>query len=66
MAAEAYQPFRENMGTIHTDVPDVVHVDFLPERGVSAALSAPVTEVATFYYDEAPPRDCVRGGENAH
>jgi hypothetical protein len=63
MAADAYQPFREKLGTIHTDVPDVVHVDFWPDKGLSAALSAPVTEVATFYYDEAPPETAFEGAK---
>ena len=33
----------------------MVHVDFKPDGGLAAALSAPVTEVATFFHDGAPP-----------
>ena len=63
MAADAYQPFREKIGSIYTGVPDVVHVDFRPEGGLSAALSAPVTQVATFYYDEAPLETAFEGAK---
>ena len=34
-----------------------------PDGGVSEALSAPVTEVATFYYDEAPPETSFEGAK---
>lgn len=41
------------------DAPGIVHVDFEPQDGFKAAMTAPVTEVATFYFDGGPP-------ENAH
>lgn len=63
MAADACQPFREKLGTIHAGVEGVVHVDFRPEGGVSVALSAPVTEVATFYYNDAPPETAFEGAK---
>ena len=63
MATDALQPLRQKLGTIHTGVADVVHVDFEPEEGVSEALSAPVTEVATFYYDKAPPETAFEGAK---
>lgn len=42
-----------------TAPPDIVRVDFQPEEGLAAALEAPVTEVAKFYFDGGPP-------DNAH
>lgn len=39
----------------------MVHVDFRPESGVSTALSAPVTEVATFHYEKGPPERAFDG-----
>ena len=38
-----------------TAPPDIVRVDFKPEEGLAAALSAPVTEVAKFHFDGGPP-----------
>ena len=55
VTADVHQIFREKLGTIHNSMADVVHVDFQPDGGASKALSAPVTEVATFYYDMESP-----------
>jgi len=35
------------------------HVDFAPYDDLAKACAAPVTEVATFYFDGAPPEGCV-------
>lgn len=47
----------KRFGTIIGDAVTLNHVDFRPEGGVSRATSAPVTEVATFYFDSGPPDD---------
>lgn len=60
---QEYQCFREKLGVTHTGNPDLIHVDFQPESGVAEALSAPVTEVATFYYDKAPPASSYDGAK---
>lgn len=40
-----------------------MHVDFQPEGGVAAALSAKMTQVATFYFDGAPPATAFDGAK---
>jgi hypothetical protein len=39
----------------------IYHVDFQPLSGCYRASSAPVTEVARFYYDESPPEGILDG-----
>lgn len=60
---QEYECFRAKLGVSHTGKPDLLHVDFQPESGVAEALSAPVTEVATFYYSEAPPESSFEGAK---
>lgn len=57
MAKDIYTPFRENLKPILGGDITVQHQDFKPEGGLNASMSAPVTEVATFYFDGAPPDD---------
>jgi len=45
--------------------PSLLHVDLKPEGGLTSALSAPVTEVATFYFDGAPPENAAEGVDKA-
>ena len=54
MAGEDYPPFLEKMKTIMAGPPSFAHVDFDTD-GLASALKAPVTEVATFYFNEKPP-----------
>lgn len=56
MATEAYQPFLKRFLTIAGGAPSMLHVDFEPAGSYTKATSAPVTEVATFYFGskEAP------------
>ena len=44
---------------------EVFHVDFEPQRGLHEALSAPVTEVATFAFEGGPPEDAFQNIEKA-
>ena len=44
-----------------TAPPDIVRVDFQPEEGLAAAIAAPVTEVAKFYFDGGPPDNADEG-----
>ena len=63
MAAAHYQPFLQRFLTIADGSPSIAHADLEPAGAVSKALAAPVTEVATFYFDSAPPGDAL---DNAH
>lgn len=63
MATAAYKPFLNTFKTIIGGPFSLVHVDFTPADGVKRALSAPVTELATFYWDGAPPDDAVSSVE---
>lgn len=62
-ATDAYQQLRKKLVTRPTGIPDVVQVDFEPEGGITEALSAPITEVATFYFDKAPPGSAFGGAK---
>lgn len=57
MNSREYEPFLKRIGTILDGAPSLVHVDFKPDGGLAAALSAPVTEIATFFHADAPPSD---------
>ena len=59
MASEGYKPFLESFKTIIGGPISLIHVDFNSEDGVKRALSAPVTEIATFYFDGGPRSDAV-------
>lgn len=65
MKDASYQPFVKRLSTIFNGAPDVIHVDLKPDGGLPAALSAPVTEVATFYFDGGPPENAHEGVEKA-
>ena len=58
MASNAYGPFLKRFESIMGDPAKIIHVDLIPEGGFTRSLSAPVTEVATFYFDGEPPADC--------
>jgi hypothetical protein len=57
MAKDTYQPFRNNLKAVIGGDITVTHQDQKPEGGLKKAMSAPVTEVATLYFDGAPPDD---------
>lgn len=62
MATEAYQPFLNRFLTIAGGAPSMLHVDFEPAGGYTKATSAPVTEVATFYFgSKEAPADYLEG-----
>lgn len=61
MAAEEYKPFLNRFLTIANGKPTMVHADLKPEGDLSRALSAPVTEVATFYFGGQAPPDYLEG-----
>lgn len=59
MQTEGYKPFVGRFSTILEEggspAFQMMHVDFKPEGGLTKATSAPITEVATFYFGgEAP------------
>jgi len=54
MASPAYQPFIKRISTILSAAASIHHVDFETPAGLTQALSAPVTEFATFYCDREP------------
>lgn len=57
IASEAYKPHLQRCATIMAGPVDIFHVDFEPAGGLSTALKAPVTEIATFYCEGAPGKD---------
>ena len=56
-ASDTYKPFVERFSTIFAGPPKITHADLQPSDGFEKAVSAPVTEVATFYFDGAPPEN---------
>lgn len=60
-AASDYPPFLEKFKTIMAGPPSFMHVDF--EGDLASALKAPVTEVATFYFQDSTPQGYT---ENVH
>ena len=63
MAAAHYQPFLNRFLTIAAGTPSIAHADLQPHGAVARALAAPVTEVATFYFDSAPPGDALENAQ---
>jgi quinol monooxygenase YgiN len=57
MASSAYQPFIKTCATIMSGPANIFHVDFQPSAALNKALSAPVTEIATFYCEAEPGSD---------
>ncbi|KAK3720629.1 hypothetical protein LTR37_003678 [Vermiconidia calcicola] len=57
MNSDIYSAFLKRFATIMDADPIIAHADFQPDGGLNSALGAPVTEVATFYFDGAPPDD---------
>ena len=64
-ADEHYQAIEDSWKPIMNSQPEIVHVDFEPVRGLQEAISAPVTEVATFSFDGSPPEDAYQNVEKA-
>lgn len=66
-AHEAWTPlqacclWKECMGAQVAGEGSVYHVDFEPSDDFTKAVAAPVTEVATLFYDGTPPTDCMEG-----
>lgn len=63
MASSTYTPFLENFKTIIGGPISLIHVDFNPSGGAKKALSAPVTEIATFYFEGGPADDAFDGAK---
>ncbi|KAI5361325.1 hypothetical protein Slin14017_G080580 [Septoria linicola] len=61
MATEAYTPFLNRFLTIAGGKPTMVHADLEPAGDFSKAISAPVTEVATFYFGGDAPEGYLDG-----
>jgi len=53
-ASSEYPPFMKAFGKIIAGGAQLIHVDFQPASALTKALSAPVTEIATFYHNGAP------------
>lgn len=67
MTSSSYGPFMQRFGQVISDPTTVslTHVDFSSPGNLAKALSAPITEIATFYFDGAPPSDYGSGVEKA-
>lgn len=63
MTQAHYQPFLNRFLTIAGGAPSIAHADLKPDGAVSKALAAPVTEIATFYFDSAPPSDALENAQ---
>lgn len=61
MATEAYQPFLQRFLTIVAGAPTIIHSDLQPYADALETLSAPVTEIATFYFGSDPPEKYIDG-----
>lgn len=67
-ASESFGPYLQRCAQIMAGPADIAHVDFGPDgEALSKALSAPVTEIATLYYEGQPGAnwsgDMVKVGE---
>lgn len=63
MATEAYTPFLQRFQSIVGGAHRMVHVDLEPAADFVKAISAPVTEVGTFYFDGEAPANWLEGLE---
>jgi len=61
MADSSYGPFFNKFTGLADGAGSIVHVDFKPAGGLSKCLSAPATEIATFYFEGEPPSDYFDG-----
>ncbi|KAK4897530.1 hypothetical protein LTR27_004674 [Elasticomyces elasticus] len=57
MASDIYGPFMNRLNSICDGNVSGMHIDFVPAGGLSKTLSAPATEIATFYFDGEPESD---------
>ncbi|KAM0721989.1 hypothetical protein Q7P37_002915 [Cladosporium fusiforme] len=58
MESAAYEPVLNRLSDImHVSHAKFCHVDFEPAGSLSRAISAPITEIVTFYYDYSPDAD---------
>ncbi|KAK4951951.1 hypothetical protein LTR10_009871 [Elasticomyces elasticus] len=57
MASDIYGPFMNRLNSICEGNVSGMHIDFVPAGGLSKTLSAPATEIATFYFDGEPEAD---------
>ncbi|TRM69246.1 hypothetical protein BD626DRAFT_473446 [Schizophyllum amplum] len=56
-----YGPVNERIGAIFAAAGKVLHADFFPSGHLDKTIAAPVTEIALFYFDGAPPEDYIVG-----
>lgn len=61
IADSSYGPFFDRVGSIVGGAGSIVHADFKPPGGLAKCFSAPVTEIATFYFEGEPPADYIDG-----
>lgn len=61
MAQDSYKPFLERFLSVAAEKPEIVHADMVPDGAIIKTLSAPVTEIATFYFGGEPPSDYIEG-----
>lgn len=59
MKADHYGPFVERFMSMVAPPPSFVHAGLTPGDALEKALAAPVTEIATFYFDGKPPAEYV-------
>lgn len=52
-----YKAVAERISAIFTGAGYMYHVDLEPHSEVQKALAAPVTQIATFYFDDEPPEE---------
>lgn len=66
MTSAEYPPFLSRIQSIMSSGADLTHVDFQPSPSIlHNALSAPVTELATFYFDSQPNSDWLANAAKA-
>lgn len=64
MQSNVYPPFLQRFMSLvdNKDEMSMIHADLKPDGAVARTLSAPVTEVATLYFDGGPPSNYMEGG----
>ncbi|KAM0716103.1 hypothetical protein Q7P37_008617 [Cladosporium fusiforme] len=66
MASTDYGPFIARLQPVMGGAPAISHIDFQPSASIlNNAFSAPVTEIATFYFDAEPNSDWLSNAAKA-
>lgn len=65
MQSPTYTPFIARLQPLLSAGAHLSHVDFEPQTALTRALAAPVTEIATFYFNGSPNADWLDNASQA-